>query len=100
MCSGDTLKYKTVNAATYEKKGIAKALQWYFMKSNKNTKALALTQAYIWACGHGANKQNTVYQAGKNVQKGYSQNDAKKFCETISDQDPEGTCLLYTSRCV
>ena len=91
MCSGDTLKYKTVNAATYEKKGIAKALQWYFMKSNKNTKALALTQAYIWACGHGANKQNTVYQAGKNVQKGYSQNDAKKFCETISDQDPEGT---------
>ena len=51
------------------KKGIAKALQWYFMKSNKNTKALALTQAYIWACGHGANKQNTVYQAGKNVQK-------------------------------
>ena len=21
MCSGDTLKYKTVNAATYEKKG-------------------------------------------------------------------------------
>ena len=26
MCSGDTLKYKTINAATYEKKGIAKAL--------------------------------------------------------------------------
>ena len=23
MCSGDTLKYKTINAATYEKKGIA-----------------------------------------------------------------------------
>ena len=95
------LKYKTVNAATYEKKGIAKALQWYFMKSNKNTKALALTQAYIWACGHGANKQNTVYQAGKNVQKGYSQNDAKKFCETISDQDPEGTIYYYTvKKCV
>ena len=35
MCSGDTLKYKTVNAATYEKKGIAKALQWYFMKSKE-----------------------------------------------------------------
>lgn len=101
MCSGDTLKYKTVNAATYEKKGIAKALQWYFMKSNKNTKALALTQAYIWACGHGANKQNTVYQAGKNVQKGYSQSDAKKFCETISDQDPEGTIYYYTvKKCV
>ena len=101
MCCGDTLKYKTVNAATYEKKGIAKALQWYFMKSNKNTKALALTQAYIWACGHGANKQNTVYQAGKNVQKGYSQSDAKKFCETISDQDPEGTIYYYTvKKCV
>ena len=26
MCSGDTLKYKTINAATYEKKGIARAL--------------------------------------------------------------------------
>ena len=24
MCSGDTLKYKTINAATYEKKGIAR----------------------------------------------------------------------------
>ena len=101
MCSGDTLKYKTVNAATYEKKGIAKALNWYFRSSGKNTKALALTQAYIWACGHGANKQNTVYQAGKNVQKGYSQSDAKKFCETISDQDPEGTIYYYTvKKCV
>ena len=101
MCSGDTLKYKTINAATYEKKGIAKALNWYFRSSGKNTKALALTQAYIWACGHGANKQNTVYQAGKNVQKGYSQSDAKKFCETISDQDPEGTIYYYTvKKCV
>lgn len=101
MCSGDTLKYKTVNAATYEKKGIARALQWYFMESNKNTKDLALAQAYIWACGHGANKQNTVYQAGKNVQKGYSQSDAKKFCEKISNQDPEGTIYYYTvKKCV
>lgn len=101
MCSGDTLKYKTINAATYEKKGIAKALNWYFRSSGKNTKALALTQAYIWACGHGANKQNTVYQAGKNIQKGYSQSDAKKFCETISDQDPEGTIYYYTvKKCV
>lgn len=33
MCSGDTLKYKTINAATYEKKGIAKALNWYFRSS-------------------------------------------------------------------
>lgn len=88
MCSGDTLKYKTINAATYEKKGIAKALNWYFRSSNKNTKDLSLCQAYIWACGHGANKQNTVYQAGKNVDRGYSQKDAKKFCKMISDQDP------------
>lgn len=77
MCSGDTLKYKTINAATYEKKGIAKALNWYFRSSGKNTKDLSLCQAYIWACGHGANKQNTVYQAGKNVDRGYSQKDAK-----------------------
>lgn len=101
MCSGDTLKYKTINAATYEKKGIARALNWYFRVSSKNKKAMALCQAYIWACGHGANKQNTVYQAGKNVDKGYSQNDAKKFCETISDQDPEGTIYYYTiKKCV
>ena len=33
MCSGDTLKYKTINAATYEKKGIARALNWYFRLS-------------------------------------------------------------------
>lgn len=101
MCSGDTLKYKTINAATYEKKGIARALNWYFRFSSKNKKAMALCQAYIWACGHGANKQNTVYQAGKNVQKGYSQSDAKKFCETISDQNPEGTIYYYTvKKCV
>ena len=101
MCSGDTLKYKTFNAATYEKKGIAKALQWYFRKSSKNTKALALTQAYIWACGKGANKEDTIYQAGKNVEKGYKKSDAKKFCETISDQDPEGTIYYYTvKKCV
>ena len=101
MCSGDTLKYKTINAATYEKKGIARALNWYFRFSNKNKKSMALCQAYIWACGHGANKQDTVYQAGKNVDKGYSQKDAKKFCETISDQDPEGTIYYYTvKKCV
>lgn len=101
MCSGDTLKYKTINAATYEKKGIARALNWYFRFSSKNKKAMALCQAYIWACGHGANKQNTVYQAGKNVDKGYSQNDAKKFCSTISDQDSEGTIYYYTiKKCV
>ena len=101
MCSGDTLKYKTINAATYEKKGIAKALNWYFRSSGKNTKDLSLCQAYIWACGHGANKQNTVYQAGKNVDRGYSQKDAKKFCKMISDQDPEGTIYYYTvKKCV
>ena len=101
MCSGDTLKYKTINAATYEKKGIARALNWYFRFSNKNKKSMALCQAYIWACGHGANKQDTVYQAGKNVDKGYSQKDAKKFCETISDQDQEGTIYYYTvKKCV
>lgn len=101
MCSGDTLKYKTINAATYEKKGIARVLNWYFRESSKNKKAMALCQAYIWACGHGANKQDTVYQAGKNVDSGYSQKDAKKFCDTISDQDPEGTIYYYTvKKCV
>ena len=40
MCSGDTLKYKTVNAATYEKKGIAKALNWYF-RSSRHISGLA-----------------------------------------------------------
>lgn len=101
MCSGDTLKYKTINAATYEKKGIARVLNWYFRKSSKNKKAMALCQAYIWACGHGANKQDTIYQAGKNVDRGYSQKDAKNFCDTISDQDPEGTIYYYTvKKCV
>lgn len=35
MCSGDTLKYKTINAANYEKEGIAKVLYWYFRKVRK-----------------------------------------------------------------
>lgn len=101
MCSGDTLKYKTINAANYEKEGIAKVLYWYFQESSKNTKALALTQAYIWACGKGASKQNTIYQAGRNVDRGYSQSDAKKFCEKIKGMDPEGTIYYYTvKKCV
>ena len=76
---------------TYKNQGVAKALTYYYWKSSKNTKAFALTQAYIWACGAGVSKKTTVYQAGKNVDRGYSQKDAKKFCKMISDQDPEGT---------
>ena len=42
MCSGDTLKYKTINAATYEKKGIARVLNWYFRKSSKNKNSIMI----------------------------------------------------------
>lgn len=38
MCSGDTLKYKTINAATYEKKGIAKALKLVFQVKRQEYK--------------------------------------------------------------
>lgn len=76
MCSGDTLKYKTINAATYEKRN-CKSIKLVFQVKRQEYKDLSLCQAYIWACGHGANKQNTVYQAGKNVDRGYSQKDAK-----------------------
>ena len=49
MCNGDTVKYKIHNAVTYKNQGVAKALTYYYWKSPKNTKAFALTQAYIWA---------------------------------------------------
>ena len=63
MCNGDTVKYKTHNAVTYKNQGVAKALTYYYWKSSKNTKAFALTQAYIWACGAGVSKKTTVYQS-------------------------------------
>lgn len=59
------------------KKGNCKSIKLVFQVKRQEYKNLSLCQAYIWACGHGANKQNTVYQAGKNVDRGYSQKDAK-----------------------
>ena len=67
----------------------------------KINKAFALTQAYIWACGKGKSKQTVVYQAGKNLDSGYSTSDAKKFCKKINDSYPEGTIYYYNvKKCV
>lgn len=101
MCNGDTVKYKTANAVTYKKQGIAKVLTYYYWKSSKSDRAFALTQAYIWACGAGADKQKTIYQAGKNIDSGFSNKDAKTFCEKINNTDPKGKIYYYTvSHCV
>lgn len=103
MCSGDTVKDKTYYGATYSHKAIAKALTYYYktLGGNAGTKKFALVQAYIWACGKGASKQTTVYQAGRNIDKGWSNADAKKFCDKIADTDPEGTIHYYTvTKCV
>lgn len=100
MCNGDTVEYKTANAVTYKDQSIAKALT-YYENSSKNNKAFALTQAYIWACGKGKSKQTVVYQAGKNLDSGYSTSDAKKFCKKINDSYPEGTIYYYNvKKCV
>lgn len=101
MCNGDTVKYKTHNAVTYKNQGVAKALTYYYWKSSKNTKAFALTQAYIWACGAGVSKKTTVYQAGKNLDDKFSSSDAKAFCDKIKKTDPKGTIYYYTvTHCV
>lgn len=101
MCNGDTVKYKTHNAVTYKNQGVAKALTYYYWKSSKNTKAFALTQAYIWACGAGVSKKTTVYQAGKNLNDKFSSSDAKAFCDKIKKTDPKGTIYYYTvTHCV
>lgn len=101
MCNGDTVKYKTHNAVTYKNQGVAKALTYYYWKSSKNTKAFALTQAYIWACGAGVSKKTTVYQAGKNLDDKFSSSDAKAFCDKIKETDPKGTIYYYTvTHCV
>lgn len=101
MCSGDVLKYKSHNAVTFEKQGIARALTYYYKNSSKSDKSFALIQAYIWSCGKGVSKIDTVYQAGKNMDKNYSSADAKRFCEQISNTDPEGTIYYYSvTHCV
>lgn len=101
MCNGDTVKYKTHNAVTYKNQGVAKALTYYYWKSSKNTKAFALTQAYIWACGAGVSKKTTVYQAGKNLNDKFSSSDAKAFCDKIKKTDPKDTIYYYTvTHCV
>lgn len=101
MCNGDTVKYKTHNAVAYKNQGVAKALTYYYWKSSKNTKAFALTQAYIWACGAGVSKKTTVYQAGKNLNDKFSSSDAKAFCDKVKKTDPKGTIYYYTvTHCV
>ena len=101
MCNGDTVKYKIHNAVTYKNQGVAKALTYYYWKSPKNTKAFALTQAYIWACGAGVSKKTTIYQAGKNLDDKFSSSDAKAFCDKIKKTDPKGTIYYYTvTHCV
>lgn len=101
MCNGDTVKYKTHNAVTYKNQGVAKALTYYYWKSSKNTKAFALTQAYIWACGAGVSKKTTIYQAGKNLNDKFSSSDARAFCDKIKKTDPKGTIFYYTvTHCV
>lgn len=101
MCNGDTVKYKTANAVTYKKQGIAKVLTYYYWKSSKSDRAFALTQAYIWACGAGKDKQKTIYQVGKNLDSGFSNKDAKVFCEKINNTDPKGKIYYYiVTHCV
>lgn len=100
MCNGDTVEYKTANAVKYGKKSIAKALTHY-EQGSKSEKSFILTQAYIWACGKGKSKQTTVYQAGKNIDGGYSTSDAKKFCDAIDKTGPQGTIYYYkVKKCV
>ncbi len=100
MCNGDTVEYKTSNAVKYSKKPIAKALTHY-EQGSKSEKSFILTQAYIWACGKGVSKQTTVYQAGKNIDGGYSMSDAKKFCDAIDKTGPQGTIYYYkVKKCV
>lgn len=101
MCNGDTVKYKKHNAVTFKNQGIVKALTYYQKKLSHSDKNFGLTQAYIWACGAGVSKKDTVYQAGKNFDKSYSNSDAKKFCDNVSKTDPEGTIYYYSvTHCV
>ncbi len=97
MCNGDTLEYKTANAVMYKDQSIAKALTHY-EEGSKSEKSFALTQAYIWACGKGASKKTVVYQAGKNIDSGYSTSDAKKFCNAIDQTGPQGTIYYYKAK--
>ena len=101
MCSGDTVKYKKHNAVTFKNQGIVKALTYYQKKLSHSDKNFGLIQAYIWACGAGVSKKDTVYQAGKNFDQSYSSADAKKFCDKIKNTDPEGTVYYYSvTHCV
>ena len=103
MCTGDTASYKTYYATTYSNQSIAKALTYWYgtLGGSGSIKKFSLVQAYIWACGKGVSKQTAVYQAGKNVDSGYTNSEAKKFCEKIADTNPEGTIYYYTiTKCV
>lgn len=95
MNSGDTAKAKTYNAVRYSNKSIAKALTYYNKKMSSSTFDIGLMQAYIWACGKGTSKSTAVYEAGHYMNSGYSRSDAQKFCNAISDTDPEGKIYYY-----
>lgn len=100
MNSGDHASGKTHDAATYGNQSLAKVLTYYFGEKGQKggTKTFLLCQAYVWACGKGANKKTAMIQAGKNI--GVSGAEAAKVFAEIQNTDPYGRITYYTiSRC-
>ncbi len=95
-CSGDTYSYTTYNAVTYENQALAKAMTYYGQNLTYSKLTHATIQAYIWACGKGVSKLNSVYEAGHSVDSSYTLAKAQSLITAIDETNPEGTIYYYT----
>lgn len=96
MNRGDRASGKTHDAATYSNQSLAKVLTYYYGEKEQKggTKLFGLCQAYVWACGKGANKRTAMIQAGKNI--GVSAAEAVRVYGEIQNTDPYGKITYYT----
>lgn len=94
--TGDTFRYQSYNAVTYQDQSLAKAMTYWGKSLSYSTLNHACMQAYIWACGAGKSKVQCVYEAGHYINSSYTKAKAQSFCDAIANTNPEGTIWYYT----
>ena len=97
--TNDQWSIQSYNAVTYSNQALAKAMTYYgktLANGGLDTWEHACLQAYIWAVGNGASKQQCVYEAGSYIASGwFGWQNAVDFCNAIEQTNPEGTLWFY-----
>lgn len=99
LCTGDHVKWSSTKATSYSNKSIAKALTYFYYVKNGNatTKEQGMIQAFIWACGKGANKLTAMSQAASHFSGGTS---PQSLYNEINKTAPRGyVCTCRVTSC-